>query len=136
MLDDKGQAINKAYNLLDRRAKKEVDWVRDKIGEKKIFDLTGNRLEDHPILVNLLWERNNRPGSFKKIKKIYTIDSFIKYRLTGTSNINHSQGAYYGIAYGIRDNVFDQEILDYLDYFFYYMNFLLQYHYFLYLLIR
>ena len=112
MLDDKGQTINNAYNLLDRRAKKEVDWVRNKIGEKRIFDLTGNRLEDHPVLVNLLWERNNRPDSFKKIKKIYTIDSFIKYKLTGESNINHSQGAYYGIAYDIRNNIFDQEILD------------------------
>jgi len=62
-----------------------------------------------------LWERNNRPGSFKKIKKIYTIDSFIKYRLTGESNINHSQGAYYGVAYDIRSNIFDQKILDVLD---------------------
>ncbi len=112
MLDNKGKTINNAYNLLDRRAKKEVDLVRDTIGEKRIFDLTGNRLEDHPVLVNLLWERNNRPDSFKKIKKIYTIDSFIKYRLTGKSNINHSQGAYYGIAYDIRNNLFDQSILD------------------------
>ena len=45
MLDDNGQTINNAYNLLDRRAKKEVDWVRNKIGEKEIFDLTGNRLK-------------------------------------------------------------------------------------------
>lgn len=115
MLDDKGQTINNAYNLLDRRAKKEVEWVRDKIGEKKIFDLTGNRLEDHPVLVNLLWERNNRPDSFRKIAGIYTIDSFIKYRLTGKSNINHSQGAYYGVAYDIRSNIFDQKVLDVLD---------------------
>jgi len=115
MLDNKGKTINNAYNLLDRRAKKEVDLVRDTIGEKRIFNLTGNRLEDHPVLVNLLWERNNRPDSFKKIKKIYTIDSFIKYRLTGKSNINHSQGAYYGIAYDIRNNLFDQSILDIFD---------------------
>ena len=115
MVDSKGHTINKAYNLLDRRAKKEVNWIKNTIGEKRIFDLTGNRIEDHPILVNLLWERNNRPDSFKKIVKVYTIDSFIKYKLTGISNINYSQGAFYGIAYDIRKNIFDQEILDILD---------------------
>ncbi|MHB1275235.1 MAG: FGGY-family carbohydrate kinase [Candidatus Humimicrobiaceae bacterium] len=112
MLDKKGNTINRAYNLLDRRAKKEVDWVRDTLGAEEIFKITGNRLEDHPALVNLLWEKRNRPCSFKKICKVYTIDSFIKYRLTGVSNINYSQGVYYGVAYDIRKNTFNQEILN------------------------
>ncbi len=115
MVDNQGNTINMAYNLLDRRAKNEVNWLKETIGEKKIFDLTGNRLEDHPILVNLLWERNNRPDSYKKITKIYTIDSYIKYKLTGKSNINYSQGAFYGVAYDIRNNIFNQEMLETLN---------------------
>jgi len=44
MLDGNGQTINNAYNLLDRRAKKEVEWVRDKIGEKFIRTCSYNKI--------------------------------------------------------------------------------------------
>lgn len=115
MVDSKGNLIHKAYNLLDRRAKLEVQWINETVGNKKIFDITGNRLEDHPVLVNLLWEKKHRPDSFKKVHKVYTIDSFIKYKMTGISNINYTQGAYYGVAYDIRKNIFNPEILEMID---------------------
>jgi len=50
--------------------------------------MTGNRLEDHPSIVNLLWEKKNRPDSFKKIGKALTIDGFVTFRLTGQSVMN------------------------------------------------
>jgi len=112
MVDKKGNTINNAYNLLDRRAKEEVQWVSQTVGTGKIFDITGNRLEDHPVIINLLWEKRHRPDSFKKIHKVYTIDSFIKNKLTGISNINYTQGAYYGVAYDIRNNSFNPAILN------------------------
>ncbi len=66
MVDADHQPVERAYTLLDRRATKEVAWLLDRVGEKRIFELTGNRLEDHPSIVNLLWEKNNRPESFQQ----------------------------------------------------------------------
>lgn len=111
MVDENGLPIHMAYNLMDRRAKKEVQWVKETIGEAKVFEISANRLEDHPILVNLLWEKNNRPESYKKISMVHTIDGFIKYRLTGMSNINTSQAAFYGVAYNLYKEEFDLDIL-------------------------
>jgi ribulokinase len=114
-IDENGTVLCNAYNLMDRRATKEVQWLKDKIGESKLFEITGNRLEDHPSLVNVLWERNNRPEIFRKISKIHTTSSYIKFMLTGQDNISYSEGPLYGVAYDIRRNEFNDGILNLID---------------------
>ncbi len=111
MIDKDGVPIHLAYNLMDRRAVKEVEWLKNNIGEDKIFDITGNRLEDHPSLVNLMWEKNNRPESFKKIYKALTIDGFIRFKLTGKSTINYSNASFHG-GYNIREHKFDERLFE------------------------
>jgi len=112
MIDSEGNPINMAYNLMDRRAVKEVEWLKNNIGEDKLFEISGNRLDDHPSLVNLMWEKSNRAQSFKKIYKALTIDGFIRYKLTGRSTVNYATAAFYGVAYDIRKKEFNKEILN------------------------
>jgi ribulokinase len=106
MVDSNHQPINMAYNLMDRRAKKEIGYLKNNIGEDKIFDITGNRLDDHPVIVNLLWEKNNRLNSYEKIYKALSIDGYIRLKLTGKASLNYSVAALYGVAYDIRKNTF------------------------------
>ncbi|MCK4515779.1 MAG: hypothetical protein KAU31_11005, partial [Spirochaetaceae bacterium] len=82
MIDRDGQPINNAYNLMDRRAKEEVQWIKDNIGEQEIFRISGNRLDDHPVLVNLMWEKRNRPRDYERVYKALTIEGYIGFRLT------------------------------------------------------
>jgi len=112
MVDRNGDTINNSYNLMDRRAREEVNFVIEKLGSDKVFKITGNRLEDHPSLVNLLWEKKNRPESYAKIHKILTIDGYIQYKLTGKFSLNYSAAAFYGIAFDIRKKEFDEEIIN------------------------
>ncbi len=111
MIDKAGNPVQLAYNLMDRRAVKEVEWLKDNIGEDKIFEITGNRLEDHPSIVNLMWEKNNRPESFKQIYKALTIDGFIRFKLTGKATINYSNASFHG-GYNIREHKFDEGLLE------------------------
>lgn len=111
MIDKDGNSVNNAYNLMDRRAVPQVAMIKQKIGEKQVFDLTGNRLEDHPSLINLLWEKDNRPESYERIHKVLTIDGYISFKLTGRSTVNYSAAAFYGIAYDIRKKEFNEEML-------------------------
>ncbi len=111
MIDKDGNPVQLAYNLMDRRAVKEVEWLKDNIGEDKIFEITGNRLEDHPSIVNLMWEKNNRPESFKQIYKALTIDGFIRFKLTGKATINYSNASFHG-GYNIREHKFDEGLLE------------------------
>ncbi len=112
LIDKDGCPINNAYNLMDRRARNEVQWLKDYIGENNIFDISGNRLDDHPLVVNILWEKNNRPEGYKKIYKALTIDGYIRYKLTGITSMNYSAGSFYGVAYDIRKLKFDNKLLN------------------------
>jgi len=112
MVDAGHNPIHRAYNLMDRRATAQVAWLKEKIGETRIFNLSGYRLEDHPALVNLLWEKRNRPDSFKRIYKALTIDGFITLKLTGQATLHQSGGAFYGVAFNLRKLCFDEAMLE------------------------
>ena len=58
-----------------------------------------------------MWERNNRPESYKRIYKGLTIGSYIVYLLTGEAKINRSDAYFFG-AYDIRKNKLDENIID------------------------
>lgn len=111
MLDKDGNPINNAYNLMDRRAYKEVEYLKNAFGEKALFELNGNRLEDHPAVVNLMWEKANRPDSYNKIAKALTMHGFVNYKLTGTFSMTRSCAPFFGVAYDIRKNSFDTKML-------------------------
>ena len=112
MVDRSGEPINRAYNLMDRRATAEVAWLKEHIGENRIFEISRNRLDDHPLLVNLMWEKKNRPEDYARIHKALTIDGFIRLKLTGRATMHHSAGAFYGVAYNLVNREFDTELLD------------------------
>jgi sugar (pentulose or hexulose) kinase len=111
MVDEQQNPIHLAYNLMDRRATEQVQWLRAHIGEERLFAVSRNRLEDHPALVNLMWERQNRPESFARIHKALTIDGYIRLKLTGRATANYSSGAFFGVAYDITRNSFNQDLM-------------------------
>jgi xylulokinase len=115
MVDTEGNPIARAYNLMDRRATKQVESLKREIGEDKLFGISKNRLDDHPTIVNLLWEKENRPDIFNKIYKVLTIDGFIVSKLTGKYTLHYSGAAFYGVAYDLEKQVFKEDILKQID---------------------
>lgn len=112
MVDKNNLPVHNAYNLMDKRAVKQVKWLKENVGENKIFAISKNRLEDHPIIVNLLWEKENRPDEFTNINKALTIDGFINLLLTGKSTGHYSGAAFYGVAYNLLERNFDHDLLE------------------------
>jgi len=111
IVDHKHRPLQNTFILLDRRASQEVDEIRTQIGEELIFNLTANRLDDHPILVNLLWTKKNRPSILDGAYKVLTPDGYITLRLTGMATGHHSAGPFFGVAYDLRQGQFDEKIL-------------------------
>jgi xylulokinase len=112
IVDDADEPIHRAYNLMDRRATDIVQWLKDEVGEERVFQISGYRLEDHPAFVNLLWEKRHRPESFARIHRALTIDGFITLKLTGRAALHYSAAAFYGVAYDLRRRCFDTGLLD------------------------
>ncbi|MCP4167216.1 MAG: FGGY-family carbohydrate kinase [Chloroflexi bacterium] len=111
MVDRDGNPIQRAYNLMDRRATQEVNWLKEAIGEERIKDITANRIEDHPSIVNLLWEKRNRPDTFAQIDKALTIDGFVTMKLAGRHVVNYGGAPFYGVAYNLAESRFDEELM-------------------------
>jgi xylulokinase len=112
MVDKRGDPVEHAYNLMDRRAQAEVRDIKDRIGEARIFEVTKNRLDDHPAIVNLLWERAHRPDSFARVAKALTIDGYVTLKLTGVASAHYSGAAFYGVAYDLLGRRFDGDLLE------------------------
>jgi len=111
MIDREGSPISNAYNLMDMRAAKEVRWVKDNIGEKEIFKITANRLDGYFSAVNLLWEKKNRPDVYNRIYKIFTISSYINFKLTGKMSEVHQNACFSGV-YNIVGKKWDYELIE------------------------
>ncbi len=111
MVDADHNPVHNAYNLMDKRATDEVRWLKENIGEDRIFRITKNRLDDHPAIVKLMWEKNNRPQAFERIWKALTIDGFIVLKLTGRATGHYSGAAFYGVAYNLLEGRFEGDIL-------------------------
>ena len=110
MIDSDGNPISNAYNLMDRRATKEVQWAKDNIGEREIFKITANRLDDHHSAVNLLWEKKNRPEIYSRIKKVLSISSYINFKLTGKMSEVHQNATFSGV-YDIVAKKWDEDLI-------------------------
>lgn len=106
-----GEPIGRAINLLDRRASREVAEVTEKIGAERLQELTGNRIEDYPAVVSMLWLARHQPDAFRAAAKGLTIDGFIAMRLTGRPTLNRSCATFFGVAYDIRECRFEEAVL-------------------------
>ena len=112
MIDSDGEPINNAYNLMDRRAFREKEFIEQKYGTSYIYEISKNNIADHPMLINMLWEKNNRPEDFARIDKLLTIDGYIRFKLTGSTKAHYSAGTFYGVAYNLLERRFDRRILE------------------------
>lgn len=110
--DEVWRPLAPALNLLDRRAIEEVSIIRDLVGVEAIEQTTANRIEDHPILVNLFWYQRRRRDTYQRIHKALTVDGFLTARLSGRATVNLTSAVFYGVAYDIRAGAFDERILE------------------------
>ena len=95
---------------MDRRATEQVQWLRDNIGENRLFEVSCNRLEDHPTLVNLMGKAES-PRIFRADIQSADHRRVHPIKADWEGDGEFSSGAFFGIAYDLRQNKFDEELL-------------------------
>lgn len=82
--DAEGTPLTDAIVWLDNRAVAEADAIEKHFGTKKVYDVTGQPeiIATWPA-AKLLWLKENRQDIWPKIDKIFLLEDYLLYRLTG-----------------------------------------------------
>ena len=107
----KGNILSNAICWLDSRAVKQADFLREKFGEKDIFQRTGKRISPVYVLPKIMWLRENIPEIYDKTWKFMMGLDYINYRLTGEVLTDHTMAGG-TMGYNISTKLWDMDILN------------------------
>lgn len=114
LTDENGAPLTDAIVWLDNRAVKEAEAIEKKFGKKLVYEVTGQPeiCATWPA-AKLMWVRDNLPEVFAKTKKIFLLEDYILYKLTGkfvTEKTLLSSSLYFDI----RNGKWWDEMLDFI----------------------
>ena len=114
LADGAGAPLCPAVVWLDNRAFMEAEEIRRHFGRRRVYETTGQpEITAGWPASKLLWFRRNRPEIWKKVKKIFLLEDYILFRLSGkyvTEPTIQSSTIYYDIV----NRCWWREMLDFI----------------------
>lgn len=84
LTDENGNPIMNAIVWLDNRAAKQAEEIKKHFGNKKVYEITGQpEITATWPAAKLLWIKENKPEIYSKIKKVFLLEDYLLYKLTG-----------------------------------------------------
>src|SRR5699024_9438588 len=81
--DNQKKVISPTIAWFDPRTKVEAQEVKDLLGEKRLYDVTGINSHYNHSLTKLLWMKRHENAAFRKMNTWTCMSGFIASRLTG-----------------------------------------------------
>lgn len=82
--DENGDPLTDAIVWLDNRAVKQAAQIKAQFGEKRVYEVTGQpEITATWPACKLLWLKQEAPEIFCKIKKVFLLEDYLLYKLTG-----------------------------------------------------
>jgi len=114
LTDERGEPVRPAIVWLDNRATEEAEMIRKHFGNQRVYEITGQpEVTATWPACKLLWVKRNEPEIWARTKRIFLLEDYILYRLTGrfiTEKTLQSSSLYFDI----RKGGWWQEMLDYI----------------------
>ena len=118
LTDENGKPLYPAVVWLDNRATSEADAIKNRFGNAKLYSVTGQpEITAGWPASKLLWFKNNKPEIFAATKKIFMLEDWILYGLTGnfvTEPTIQSSTTYYDVVNKIMAGIW-RELIDYME---------------------
>lgn len=104
LTDEDGNPVRKAIVWVDNRADEEAKIIEEHFGRKKVYEITGQpEITATWPASKLLWVKRNEPEIWAKTKKIFLLEDYILYKMTGkfvTEKTLQSSTIYFDINKG------------------------------------
>lgn len=102
--DEQGKPLCNAIAWLDNRAALQAEKIKAYFGEKKVYEVTGQpEITATWPACKLLWLKENKPELWARTRKVFLLEDYLLYRLTGkfiTERTLQSSSLYYNIKTG------------------------------------
>ncbi len=84
LTDEKGTPLCNAVVWLDNRAAREAEEIEQAFGRKRIYEVTGQpEVTATWPACKLLWFQKYKPELWNRVRKIFLLEDYLLYRLTG-----------------------------------------------------
>ena len=83
LLDEAGSVLRPAILWNDQRTGPQCDQIRERLGKKRLIELTGNDALTGFTAPKVLWVREHEPEVFAKVKHILLPKDYVRFKLTG-----------------------------------------------------
>ena len=93
VLDKNDEIIRPAILWNDGRTEKEVEYLNEVIGKKRLSELTANIAFAGFTAPKILWMKKNEPENYERISKIMLPKDYINYILTGVHSCDYSDAS-------------------------------------------
>ena len=83
MLDEAGSVIRPAIIWCDQRTAAECAEITERVGAKRLIEITANPALTGFTASKILWVRNHEPENYARCRKILLPKDYVRYKLTG-----------------------------------------------------
>ena len=90
MTDGEGNPLHPAMLYTDPRGSEQCKKLCERIGEKKIAEISGTKPHEMYSLPKIMWIKENQPEIYKKAEHVFLMEDFVIYHLTGKARIDYS----------------------------------------------
>lgn len=113
-VDKDGNPTTKVFAWAETRPAKFVQTLRDDLDENETHNRTGCRFHSMYWTAKLVWLKKERPNEFEKTEKWISFYDYVALKCFDEMKTSVSMASGTGI-FDIRENVWDRELLDYLE---------------------
>ena len=110
-VDEAGEPLHPAMLYTDPRGKEECRELVEKLGERDIANITGLRPHEMYSISKIMWIKKNQPEVYSSACKIFLMEDYVVYHLTGNAQIDYSL-ATRTMAFDIRNLCWSREIFE------------------------
>lgn len=113
-VDREGRVLANTPIWMDTRADEICKELNDRVGENRIFEISGNSLQPSYTTAKIIWYKRNLPQVYGNTYKILQSNSFIAFKMTGKMTQDISQG--YGLhCFDMHTGTWSEELCKALE---------------------
>ncbi len=109
-----GAAVRPGIIWLDQRCKDEVEWLSQRIGRRRIHEISGKPVDMAPVAYRIAWMLRNEPEAHARTAMFSDVHGYLTWRLTGQFRTSAAGADPLGM-FDMRERAWSTEILSALS---------------------